>query len=192
MKSIIYSMAILGLAPAVARAAEEEGVSVVPTDWGLWIWTLVTFLAMFFLLAKLAFKPIGEALDRRAKTIQQSMDDAKTDREEAKKLMAGYENKIAEAHGEANKLIEEARQMGESVRNEVVVKAKGEATELMQRAREEIHREKEKGVQELKDTVAGLSVQIASKVIEKEINKAQHKKLVENLIDDLGKIEKAN
>ena len=92
---------------------------------------------------------------------------------------------------EANKIIEEARGLGENVRKEVVEKANAEASALLQRSQEEIQRQKEKGVQELKDTVASLSVQIASKVIEKEVNEATHRQLVENLINDLAKIQKA-
>ena len=58
-------------------------------------------------------------------------------------------------------------------------------------SKEELQRQKEKGVQELKDTVASLSVQIAAKIIEKEVNEATHRQLVENLIKDLSKIQKA-
>ena len=84
--------------------------------------------------------------------------------------------------------MEEARRLGENVRRDVVEKAQSEASAQILRAQEEITRQKEKGLQELKDTVAGLSVQIASRVIEKEIDEATHHQLVENLIRDLGKV----
>jgi len=192
MKRHSLILVIILLGPSVAMAAEEEGVNVVPDDIGLWIWTLATFLVMFALLAKLAFKPIAEALDRRRNTIQQRLADAEKDREEAKKLMAGYEEQIAGARSEAAKVIEEARSIGESVRKEVVEKAKDEAATILERAREEMLREKEKGVQELKDTVAALSIQIASKVLEKEIDESRHRQLVEELIKDLGDIQKVS
>lgn len=188
--SLILVLILLG--PSAALAAEEEGVNVVPDDIGLWIWTLATFLVMFALLAKLAFKPIAEALDRRRNTLQERLADAEKDREEAKKLMDGYEEQIAGARSEAAKVIEEARAIGESVRKEVVEKAKAEAATILERAREEMLREKEKGVKELKDTVAALSVQIASKVLEEEIDESRHRQLVEDLIRDLSDIQKAS
>jgi F-type H+-transporting ATPase subunit b len=105
--------------------------------------------------------------------------------------MEEYQRQLADARNEANKIIEEARSLGENVRKELVEKANTESAALVQRAQEEIERQKEKGVQELKDTVASLSVQIASRVIEKELNEATHRQLVDNLIKDLGKMRKA-
>jgi F-type H+-transporting ATPase subunit b len=172
----------------VVQAAEEGGI--VPQDYGLQIWTLVTFLMLLVLLAKFAFKPIAQALDRRGETIRKSIEEAEKQRAEAKKLMEDYQKQLAAARNEANKIIEEARGLGENVRKEVVEKANAEASALLQRSQEELQRQKEKGIQELKDTVASLSVQIASKVIEKEVNEATHRQLVENLIKDLSRIQK--
>jgi len=172
-------------------AAPGAGNELPPTDWGLQIWTLVCFVVLLVLLAKFAFRPIAEALDRRGNTIKKSIEEAEKQRTEAKKLMDDYQKQLAEARAEANKIIEEARGLGENVRKEVVEKATAEASSLVQRAQEEIQHQKEKGVQELKDTVASLSVTIASKVMEKELNEATHRQLVENLINDLSKIRKA-
>jgi F-type H+-transporting ATPase subunit b len=88
-------------------------------------------------------------------------------------------------------LLDESRVLSEKVRKEMVDKANAEAAALLQRAQEEINRQKEKGVQELKDTVAGLSVQIASRVIEREVNEATHRQLVDKLIVDLGNVRKS-
>jgi len=179
---------------AVAWAQETApppggGSQIPPTDWGLQIWTLVAFL-LLLALGKFVFKPIAEALDRRGETIRKSIEEAEKQRTEAKQLMESYQKQIAEARTEANKLTEEARVLGEKVRKEVVDKANTEASAVVQRAQEEIERQKEKGVQELKDTVANLSVQIASRVLEKEVDEATNRQLVENLIKDLGKIRK--
>jgi F-type H+-transporting ATPase subunit b len=194
--ALIAASGWAALTGAVAWAEEATpppggGSQIPPTDWGLQIWTLVTFVVLLVLLAKFAFKPIALALDRRSETIKKSIDEAEKQRVEAKKLMEDYQRQLAEARAEANKIIEEARGLGENVRKEVVEKANAEASALLQRSQEEIQRQKEKGVQELKDTVASLSVQIASKVIEKEVNEATHRQLVENLIKDLSKIQKA-
>jgi len=194
MKRILVKYVLpvgLALFPVVARAAEEGSENLLALKWKLWVWTLLTFGVMFGLLAKLSFKPIAEALDRRSQTIKQSLDQAEKSRAEAKKLMDDYQKQLADARNEAGKIIEEARQLGERVRKEVVEKANSEASAVVQRAQEEINRQKDKGIQEMKDTVAALSVQIASKVIEKEVNEATHRQLVDNLIKDLGKVRRA-
>ena len=188
MKKLCLCIAALGLTPALAMAA--EGDNILQINWGLWVWTILTFLVMFALLAKLAFKPIGEALEKRGATIKAQLDEAEKSRAEAKKLMEDYQKQIAEARVEAGKVIEEARQLGEKVRKEVVDKANSEASAIVSRSAEEIVRQKEKGIQDLKDTVASLSVQIAGRIIGKEVNEATHKQLVENLIKDLAKVRK--
>jgi len=170
------------------RAAEEGGI--VPQDYSLQIWTLVTFVVLLALLAKFAFKPIAEALDRRGQLIKAQIDDGQKLRAEAKKLMEDYQKQIAEARTEAGKIIEESRQLGEKVRKDVVDKATTEASAIVSRSQEEIIRQKEKGIQEMKDTIASLSVQIAGRIIEREVNPATHQQLVDNLIADLGKVRK--
>jgi len=188
------SVAILGDAVAWAQEAASpppgEGSQIPPTDWGLQIWTLVAFVVLLVLLAKFAFKPIAQALDRRGETIKKSIEEAENQRAEAKKMMDDYQKQLADARNEAGKIIEEARQIGERVRKEVVDKANAEASAGVQRAQEEIQRQKEKGIQEMKDTVAALSVQIASRVIEKELDEASHRQLVDSLIKDLGRVRR--
>jgi F-type H+-transporting ATPase subunit b len=196
IRTFIVTLSCVVITGAVTWAEEAapppgEGSQIPPTDWGLQIWTFVAFVVLLALLAKFAFKPIAQALDRRGETIKKSIEDAEKQRAEAKKLMEDYQKQVADARNEAGKIIEEARQLGERVRKEVVEKANSEASAVGQRAQEEIQRQKEKGIQEMKDTVAALSVQIASKVIEKEVNEATHRQLVENLIKDLGKIQRS-
>ncbi len=177
MKKLLLTGALL--VPAMAFAAEEGGGGPLEINVGLQIWVILTFVVMMGLLAKLAFKPIGEALERRGSTIKAQLDEAERSRAEAKKLMEDYQKQIAEARVEAGKVIEEARQLGEKVRKDVVDKANSEASAIVSRSAEEIVRQKEKGIQEMKDTVASLSVQIAGRIIEKEVNEATHKQLVE-------------
>src|SRR5439155_1800824 len=90
VKKAVAVISLLGLAPALAGAA-EEAVNVVPNNFGLQIWVVATFLVMFLLLAKLAFKPIAEALDRRGQAIKQAIEDAEKTRGEAKRLMEDYQ-----------------------------------------------------------------------------------------------------
>jgi F-type H+-transporting ATPase subunit b len=192
MKKFLLTGALLvpAMAFAAEEAAEHAGGGPLEINVGLQVWVILTFVVMMGLLAKIAFKPIGEALERRGATIKAQLDEAEKSRADAKKLMEDYQKQIAEARVEAGKVIEEARQLGEKVRKEVVDKANSEASAIVSRSAEEIVRQKEKGIQEMKDTVASLSVQIAGRIIEKEVNEATHKQLVENLIKDLAKVRK--
>lgn len=189
MRKLLLTLSALAV-PALVLAAEGE-VDVMPDNFGLQVWVILTFLVMFFLLAKLAFKPIAEALDRRSQTIKQSLDEAEQARAEAKRTMEEYQKQLAEARNEAKKIIDEGKSLGENVRKEVVEKANSEAQAILQRTTEEIERQKEKSLQELKDTVAQLSVQIAGKVIEKQVDAATHRQLIDGLISDLAKVRKA-
>ncbi len=197
INGLVTALTLVALSGAVVWAEETatpppgEGSQLPPTDWGLQIWTLVSFVVLLVLLSKFAFKPIAQALDRRGESIKKSIEEAEKQRADAKKLMDDYQKQLADARNEAGKIIEEARQLGERVRKEVVDKSNAEASAAVQRAQEEIQRQKEKGIQEMKDTVAALSVQIASRVIEKELNEATHRQLVDNLIKDLSKVQRA-
>jgi F-type H+-transporting ATPase subunit b len=186
-----FGLAVYAAALAASALPAQAADNPLTFDPGPAVWSLLTFAVLVALLGKVAFKPIAEALDRRSQTIKQSLDEAEKARAEGRKLLADYENKLADARVEANKIIEEGRSLGENVRKETVEKANAEAAALLQRAREEIERQKQKGVQELKDTVAALSVQIASRVIEKELNEAAHRQLIENLIRDLSQMAKS-
>src|SRR5258706_6748980 len=116
--SFVFAVAAVFAEEAGHGAAPGEGSQIPPTDWGLQIWTLVAFVVLLVLLAKFAFKPIAEALDRRGQAIKQSIDEATKQRAEAKKLMEDYQKQLAEARVEAGKIIEESRQLGAKVRKE--------------------------------------------------------------------------
>lgn len=191
MKRKLFIGSIVALMPLAAQAAEGGSEDLLALKPNLWIWTLLTFAVMFVLLAKLAFKPLAEALDRRGETIKKSLDEAAQQRAEAKKLMEDYQKQLADARNEAKKIMDEGRALGENVRKDVVEKANAEASAIMHRAQEEIGRAKDKSLQELRDTVAQLSVQIAGKVIEKEVSETTHRQLIDNLIRDLAKTRKA-
>ncbi|MCX7886134.1 MAG: F0F1 ATP synthase subunit B [Verrucomicrobiae bacterium] len=189
-KRLFAGWSLLVCPLAVRAAGGEAGTDPLQLDWGLQIWVVLTFVVMMGLLAKLAFKPIAEALERRGATIKAQLDEAERSRAEAKKLMQEYQEQLAKARAEAGKILEEARALGEKIRKEMLDKAAAESAALVQRAQEEIVRQKEKGVQELKETVADLSVQIATRILERELNADVHRQLVDNLIRNLAHLRK--
>jgi F-type H+-transporting ATPase subunit b len=96
--------------PAVTMAAEDSGGSfLVSPDVGLMIWTLLVFGISMYILAKFAFPRIAEALDRRQKAIEESIDAAEHTRKEAEEILAEYRERLAEARGQADDIVARAR-----------------------------------------------------------------------------------
>src|SRR3954449_11859001 len=106
-------------------AAEESGGSfLVKPDIGLMIWTLVVFGLTMLLLWKVAFPRIGEALDKRQRAIEDSIDAAERTRREADELLAEYRERLAEARGQADEIVSRARRTAESAESETIAEAR--------------------------------------------------------------------
>src|ERR687893_1882426 len=111
---------------AQAESHQDEGGSfLVSPDVGLMIWTLLVFGISMYLLYKLAFPRIAEALDRRQKAIEDSIDAAERTRQEADAILAEYRERLAEARGQADEIVARARKTGEAAENEIVAAARG-------------------------------------------------------------------
>src|SRR5215210_3717685 len=117
---------ILVLAAEGGGAAPEEGGSFLVTP---------GFGLTMFLLAKLAFPRIGEALDRRQRAIEESIDTAERTRREADKLLAEYRERLAAARGQADDIVARARKTGEAAENELIADAKSKREEMMEQTR---------------------------------------------------------
>lgn len=137
---------------------------------GLIFWQTITFLIVFFLLAKFAWKPIMASLKEREDTIDQALSAAKTAKEEMLKLQAANENALQEARLERDKILKEAASAAAFMINEAKDKAVEEGARLIEAAREAINNEKQAALTEVKNQAANLSVQIAEKLLRKELS----------------------
>jgi F-type H+-transporting ATPase subunit b len=155
---------------------------------GLIIWTLVSFFILLILLKKVAFPPILQGMRKREETIRQQLDDAQKTKKEAETLLEDYKRQLAEARSEAQKIINEGKGLGESMRKEIVQKAQEESNQIVKRAQEEIELQKQKALMELQEKIADLSVMAASKVINKSLNLEDHRRLVEDYISKVGEL----
>jgi len=154
----------------------------------LWIWTAIAFVVVVFVLRKFAIPSIMEGLDKRNEKIEGDLKSAELTREEAEKLMAEYKAQLDEARTEAKKIIDEGKALGENLRQETIAKAQEEANRLISRAREEIGREKDKAIKELQSQIADISIEVASKVIQKSLSKDEHGKLIDDYVAEVGKL----
>ena len=169
-------------------AAEEEGGSssfLVSPDVGLMIWTLVVFILAMYILSKVAFPRIAEALDKRQKAIEDSIDTAERTRVEAEKLLQEYRERLAEARGQADDIVARARKTAENNEAESVAEAKRKREEMMAQTRRDIEQETRRAIQEIRNEVADLTVLATEKVTRKSLTEADQKKLVEEALSEL-------
>ena len=153
---------------------------------GLIIWQLIIFLLLFFLLAKLAWKPIIKSLKDREQSIQEALDSAEKARLEMSRLKADNENLLKLAREEREKILRDARDASNRLKDEAQVDAKKAAERIIEDARVAINTEKIAALKEVKALVANLSIEIASKILQKNLadDKAQ-KNLTQEYIKDL-------
>src|SRR5688572_1379451 len=153
---------------------------------GLIIWQLIIFLLLFFLLAKLAWKPIVNSLKEREQSIQEALDTAEKARLEMSRLKADNENLLKLAREEREKILRDAREASNRIKDEAQVDAKKAGDRIIEDARLAINAEKVAALKEVKALVANLSLEIAGKILQKNLadDKAQ-KNLTQEYIKDL-------
>src|SRR3954447_22053240 len=171
---------------SVIVAADSGGGSfLVSPNVGLMIWTLIVFGLSMFLLAKLAFPRIADALDRRQKATEESIDAAEHARAEAEKILAEYRERLAEARGQADEIVSRARKTGEAAEHEILADARVKREEMMEQTRRDIDAETRRAIQEIRAEVADLTVLATEKVTRKSLTDADQKRLVEEALSEL-------
>lgn len=163
--------------------------SIVAFDYGLIFWMSLTFLTVLFLLAKFAWKPIMKAIKERETNIENALKSAQNAKAEVANLKAENERILADARAERDTMIREARELRESMISEAKNKAKAEGDKMLAAARESIQNEKMAAITDLKNQVAQLSIDIAEKIISRELSSENKQK---ELIGDLLKEVKLN
>lgn len=156
-------------------------------SFGLIFWMTITFIIVFVILKKAAWKPILGSLKEREKSIQDALDAAEKAKQEMAQLQASNEKILMEARAERDNLLKEARETKDGIINEAKVKAQKEATKLMQDARDAIQNEKAAALTELKNQVATLSIEIAEKILKTELSSSDKQKtLVNNMLKEVS------
>ncbi len=169
---------------AVAEG-EVDGIVLWPDTPEL-IWGLVAFLLLFALMSRLVLPKAGQVLDERRAAIQGRMEEAEAKLVEAENARRAYEDSLADARGEANRIIEESRVTAENLRAEIVAKAEGEAATIVERAQADINAERDRALQELRGQVGVISVELAARIVERELDATTHEGLVDEYIQRLS------
>ena len=160
-----------------------EFVTIVP--WNV-LFQWCNLLILFLLVKKFLFKPVLNILQKRQDEVDQLYADANKAKDEANTLRADYEKHLAAAKEEAGEIVRTATAQAQKRRNELVEEAQQRAASMVARAEAEIAQEKNKAVNEIKDEISGMAVDIASKVVEREISAKDHEKLIEDFIKNVG------
>jgi len=151
----------------------------VQLDPGLFIWTIITFLVLFFALAKFAWKPLLKMLKDREDMIRDSLDDAEKAKVELERLSEESEAIMAKARSEAQSILAEGKTAAEKVKDDIIAKSKEQANKIREDAGNQIQVEKDKAISEIKEEVVNLTLSVAEKLIQKNLSDADNKSLIE-------------
>ena len=150
------------------------------------LFALANFLFLFFMLRKFLFKPVMKMIDDRQKEIDGLYKDAEDAKKDAQAKQQEYDRKLSAAQQTSEQLVREAVARGQSRDEEILRQANAQASAMMDKAADDIAREKKKAVNDAKDEISVIALSIAGKVVGRELNDADHARLVDGFIEELG------
>jgi F-type H+-transporting ATPase subunit b len=150
------------------------------------IWGGLAFLIVLVVLVKFAFPALKKGMKSREEKIRGDLESAERAKQDAETEREKYLAQLSDARGEANRIVEEARQAAEQVRADVLAKAEADAAEVRTRADEDIRLARERALSDLQHQVGDLSIELAEKIVERSIDPATQRDLVESYISSVG------
>jgi F-type H+-transporting ATPase subunit b len=154
-------------------------------DPGLYVWTIATFVILVALLARFAWRPLLQALDRRQAQIKQSLDDAQQAKVELERLQQESAQIIRQARIEAEQIVTNSRAYAEKLKDEIKAKARADAEVIVQNAERQIQTETRHAIEQIRVEAADLSVLIASKLIQRNLTKEDNARLIEQALQQV-------
>jgi F-type H+-transporting ATPase subunit b len=176
-------MSLFFTAAILQEPAARGPLSVEP---GLMIWTVVVFVALLLILRKFAWPAVLGAVEARERALEEQLAEAERNRREAAELLARHEKLLAEGKASAHALLAEARTAAEKERTVAMEKTRQEQEELLERARRDIHLERERAIVELRREAVDLSLAAASKLISERLNSENDRRIVQEYLASLG------
>jgi F-type H+-transporting ATPase subunit b len=171
--------------PAPLQIVASSGSFLIKPGIGLMIWTLLVFGITMFLLSRFAFPAISQALDRRQKAIEDSIDTAERTREEADKLLGEYRERLKEAREQADEIVTRARQAAEVHETEGKERGHELIAEAAKRAERDIETASKRALDDIRREVADLTILATEKVTRKTLDDADQRRLVEQALEEL-------
>ena len=171
--------------PAAALTPLANGSFLITPNVGIMIWTIVVFAISYYILRRWVFPRIGEALDQRAKKIEGDIDAAEHTRQEADKVLDEYRERLKEARGQAEEIVQRARQAAETHEKEAKEHGQGLVTEAAKRAEREIETATQRALDDIRQEVADLTIMATEKVTRKTLDEEDQRRLVEQALSEL-------
>ena len=181
----------LSLAMPVLALAEEGGggFSLLIPKMGEFIPTLIAFIIIWIILAKVGWPMITGMLDEREKTIKDSLEQAEQAKIQSEQLLAEHKAQLDEARVEAAQIIANAKEAGEALKADITAKAQQESADMIAKAHLAIEAEKKAAIADLQSSVADLSVSVAGRLIGENLSDDEHLKLIERYGAEAGSLD---
>ncbi len=187
--SVIRALALLATVALPAFASEggeaPKGGLLSPAG-GLMFWTVLVFAILYFVLSKFAFKPILAAVEGREQELRETMEQAKADREQASQLLAEQKQQLDAARADAQKIIADGRATADKMRADLLAQTHAQQADLLERAKRDIEAEKQGAIAALRREAVDLAIAGASKVIERNLDDASNRALVDKYLSSIG------
>ena len=163
-----------------------EFQSFIGVDFWTALFTLLNFLAVFFVGKRFLWGPVTKMVQERQKEIDDMYSEADTARASAKAMEEEYQGKLSDARATSEQIVRDAVSRGQAREEEIIRQANAEANAMMDKAAADIALEKKKAINDAKDEIAGIALEIAGKVVGSQLSDADQTKLVDQFIDELG------
>lgn len=154
--------------------------------WESTVFAIISFAVLYFLLNKYAFGPLFGMMEKRQELIKNQIETAEENRKQSEELLASQQQAISEARKDAYQIVEQARTSSVRQSEQMLESAKQEAARIREDAIRDIEGEKKKAVAALKSQVGAMSVMIASKIIEKQVDEKSQQELVDQYLKEVG------
>jgi F-type H+-transporting ATPase subunit b len=165
--------------------ASSSGSFLITPNVGLMIWTLVVFAISLYILSKAVYPRIRDALDSRARRIDESIDAAEKTRRDADALLEDYRERLKEARGQADEIVTRARQTAEVHARDAQEEARAKHEQAMEQTRRDIEAETRRAIQEIRREVADLTVMATEKVTRKTLTEDDQRRLIDDAMSEL-------
>jgi F-type H+-transporting ATPase subunit b len=180
----LKSSLVLG-ATTETTGGDEGGNFLVTPELGLMIYTLLAFGVTLYVLSKFVFPRIQDALDKRQKAIEESLDESERTRVESQKILEEYRQRLQEARTQAEEIVVRARRAAEEHERESLDAARGQREELLEQTRRDIEAETRRAIQEIRNEVADLTIMATEKVTRKTLSPEDQQRLVQEALSEL-------
>lgn len=149
------------------------------------IWGGAAFLILFVVMVKKGFPAVKGAMDARAERIQTDLDAAETAKSDAQAVQADYEERLADAKGEAARVFEEARSSADQLRADLTARAEADIAEMRERAAADIEASRQQAIADLRAEVTGIALGAAERVVQSSLDSDAHRRLIDQYIDEV-------